>query len=151
MNYFLALFLTFSAFYSNGQHTTDEINQVINQFFEGMLVGDSAMISAVLADDLVLQTTFENRARQVIVHKEDINEFLKAVGTPHDQQWNEKVSDIVIQIDGHLAHAWMNYEFYLGQEFSHCGVNSITFVNQNNSWKIVHLIDTRTTESCAGD
>jgi hypothetical protein len=42
-----------------------------------------------------------------------------------------------------MAHAWTPYEFYVNGKLSHKGVNAFTFFKKDNSWKIVHLIDTR--------
>ena len=62
---------------------------------------------------------------------------------PKELQFEERLLDYKIQIDGTMAHVWTPYEFYVNGSFSHSGVNSFTLFSENNQWKIVHLIDTR--------
>jgi hypothetical protein len=35
------------------------------------------------------------------------------------------------------------YQFYIGDKFSHCGVNSFQLVKLQGQWKIQYLIDTQ--------
>jgi len=53
-----------------------------------------------------------------------------------------------ILIDSQLASVWTDYKFYIGDKFSHCGVNSFQLVKLNDGWKIVYIIDTRRKEGC---
>jgi hypothetical protein len=45
--------------------------------------------------------------------------------------------------DEALASAWVQYEFYVNDKFSHKGTNLITLVKTNDFWKITAIIDTR--------
>ncbi|HUH33176.1 MAG TPA: hypothetical protein VLZ28_04430, partial [Daejeonella sp.] len=53
-----------------------------------------------------------------------------------------------VLIDDNLASVWTSYQFYIGDKFSHCGVNSFQLVKGKEGWKIVYLIDTRRKENC---
>jgi hypothetical protein len=75
-------------------------------------------------------------------------EFKNAVGTPHEDIWDERISNVKIQLDGNLAQVWMNYSFYLNDKFSHCGVNAVQLIRTNNGWKMIHLADTRRLTDC---
>lgn len=131
------------------QAQTQEVRQVIDSFFEGMRLGDSSMIRRTFTDDVILATVFKNKQGEPVLEKEEsILPFLKSIGTPHDQPYNEPIWDVVIQIDGNLAHVWCNYAFYLGNTFHHCGVDSFMLFNGKNGWKIFHLTDTRRREDC---
>ena len=48
-----------------------------------------------------------------------------------------------IKIDGPLANAWVEYEFWLDGKLSHCGVNSIHLIKEKNGWKIFNITDSR--------
>jgi hypothetical protein len=41
-----------------------------------------------------------------------------------------------------------NYKFYVGETFSHCGVNSFQLFKDKEGWKIIYLIDTRRKDPC---
>ena len=78
-----------------------------------------------------------------------IEQFLDAIANrPQEQQWEERLLDYQIQIDGNLAHVWTPYEFWLNATFSHCGANAFTLGKTNEGWKILHLIDSRRRADC---
>jgi len=47
-----------------------------------------------------------------------------------------------------MANVWMPYEFWFNGNFSHCGVNFFKLFNDNGTWKIIYLIDTRREKGC---
>lgn len=124
------------------------VEKSIHNLFKGMLEGDSSLVHQSFHDDVSMFTTFidENNFNQL--RKGRLSSFLQAVGTPHEELWNEVISNLKIEIDDGLAQAWMNYSFYLGENFSHCGVNSMQLIKDGNEWKILHLIDTRRKGNC---
>lgn len=125
----------------------ESIKKVINTMFDGMCKGDSSMVSSVFNDKMVLQTIV-NREGKVQVRSEEPAGFLKAVGTPHQNVWDERITFDQILIDGNLASVWTKYKFYAGNKFSHCGVNSFQLVKGKEGWKTVYLIDTRRKDNC---
>ena len=130
--------------------TTDAqaIKQTIIRFFDGMRRGDSTMVRRTLAPTAVFHG-FGGKPGQVpTLEIESINGFLKAVGTPHPQIWDERVTFERVLIAANLASVWAPYEFYLGSKFSHCGYDSFQLVKLADGWKIAHVIDTRRKEKC---
>lgn len=125
-----------------------EVEQCIHQLFEGMRLGDSARVAQTFAPELVLQTTYTDKEGKMCIHTEAPADFLTAIGTPHDELWDERVSNLTLQIDGNIAQAWMDYSFYVGDTFSHCGVNAMTLFFNGERWQIIHLIDTRRKTAC---
>jgi hypothetical protein len=140
--------LIFSELGLMAQNDTLAINKVITQLFDGMRTSDSNLVKGTFHTEATLQTVFTNKTDETKLHEEQISEFIKAVGMPHDGIWNEKITQTNIQIDGNLAHAWTTYEFYVDDRFTHCGVNSFQLVKFNNEWKIISIIDTRRTTNC---
>jgi hypothetical protein len=119
-----------------------EIRAVIDQLFDGMRSGDSSLVRAVFHHDARLMSTLIKNETE-IVHDGSIEEFISAIGTPHDEIWDERISNVQIQVDAGLAQAWMDYSFYLGDELSHSGVNAFQLVKVENGWQIIQLMDTR--------
>jgi hypothetical protein len=93
-------------------------------------------------------TTFVDKEGNPRLMEEEIQGFLSAVGTPHNEVWNEKLTSVKIEIDGNLAQAWTKYEFYVDENFSHCGVNAFQLVKDSNGWKIIQITDTRRKTDC---
>lgn len=136
-----------TAFAQNKSEELSAIKHTINAMFDGMRKGDSSLVRTAFAPNMVLQTIV-TRNNQTEVRTQPAAGFLKAVGTPHDQIWDEQITFDAIQVDDNLASVWTSYKFFLGKEFSHCGVNSFQLVKMNGSWKITYLIDTRRKENC---
>jgi hypothetical protein len=72
-----------------------------------------------------------------------VDTFVKAVGSPHAQVWDERVTRMTVSLDGPLASVWADYEFWAGPTFSHCGVDAFQMANTAAGWRIVALTDTR--------
>ena len=125
-----------------------EVRATIDAMFSGMRTGDSSMVASVFHSDLRLMSTYTNKKGESKLHTGSRDEFVTAVGTPHDQIWDERISNVVIQVDANLAQAWMDYSFYLDGKLSHCGVNAFQFIKQNGKWKIISITDTRRKKGC---
>lgn len=127
-----------------------EILEPINNLFKGMSLGDSALVHSAFAASPTMATIFKNKDGAITLRQEsDLSGFLKAVGTPHEEKWSEPIWEPKIQMDGNFAQVWTKYAFYLGKQFSHCGVDAFQlFKGTDGKWKIFHLADTRWKENC---
>lgn len=130
------------------QSEVDAVRSSIEQMFNGMRKGDSAMVHQVFADDAQMQTILNIPSGEAQVRNGDLQSFLNAVGTPHDEVWDERILDYQIKIDGSMASAWTPYEFYRGDTFSHCGVNSFQLAKLEGKWRVIYIVDTRRREGC---
>jgi hypothetical protein len=133
---------------ASAQSTEDQIKKTINNLFEGMRTSDTALLRSAFSPTAVLQTVLKNREGKVVVRNEQVDKFIESVGKPHEQIYDERITFDLIRIDDDLAIAWTPYKFYIGDKFSHCGVNSFQLVRLNEGWKIQYLIDTRRKEGC---
>jgi len=122
-----------------------EVQATIDALFDGMRAGDSSVVRSVFHPDARLHTAL-GPADSTAVQSTSVDAFVEAVGSSHEAVWDERIWDVEIQIDGPLASAWVPYAFYLGDEFSHCGVNAVQLVRQSDGWKILQLTDTRRQE-----
>jgi Putative lumazine-binding len=122
---------------------------VVKSLFRGMQLGDSAMVHSAFTNGATMATIYrDNQNNPVLVREPSINNFLKAVGTPHPDPWNEEIWDIKVSLDGDFAQVWCSYAFYSGNRFSHCGVDAFHLFRGKNGWKIFHLADTRSKDNC---
>lgn len=125
----------------------ESVKKVITRFFDGMRKGDSSMVNESLSRGVIMQTIAEIQGKTV-VRSSDVKGFLTFVATPHSEIFDERITFDQVLIDSKLASVWTNYKFYLGEKFSHCGVNSFTLVKEDEGWKISHIIDTRRKLNC---
>lgn len=127
---------------------TAAVQATINRFFEGMRKGDSTVVRSTLAPGAVFHVIAARPGQPTRLLPESPAAFLKAVGTPHKEVFDERITFEKVLIDANLASVWTPYEFYLGSTFSHCGYNSFQLVKLAEGWRIAHIIDTRRKEKC---
>ena len=124
------------------------IKDVITRMFDGMKKSDTSMIRLTFAPQSILQTVLKNKEGKVVIVTEPLDSFLVSISKPHKEVYDERISFDLVKIDGDLAIAWTPYKFYVGDKFSHCGVDSYQLVKLNGQWKIQYLIDTRRKQGC---
>jgi len=147
----LGLFLFSANSYSQGNLESDKqaVEQVIIDLFDGMREADSAKVKALFDQNVQMYTSFTNKEGQDMLKKGELAPFLKAIGSPHEKIWDEKIWDTEVQVDKGIAQVWTNYAFYIGTDFSHCGVDAFHLTKDTSGkWKIVNLMDTRRKEAC---
>lgn len=125
----------------------EEVLAVVQRLFDGMRAADSSMVRSTLHPDTRLVTAGEAEGGPEL-GVGSMDDFVTAVGTPHEEVWDERIWDPEVRIDGHLATVWVSYAFYLGTEFSHCGVDAFQLFDGAEGWKIFQIADTRRREGC---
>ena len=131
------------------QDQAGEVRAAINQLFDGMRQSDSARVRAVFHPEARMASAVV-RDGVVTLRPDGPEGFIQAVGAPKEIIWDERISNLRIEIDGPLASAWMDYTFHAGTRLSHCGVNAMQLVRMPSGWQIVSLLDTRRREGCGG-
>lgn len=138
--------LTTIAFAQNNEE--EAIKKTINQLFDGMRKSDSTLVRSAFNQGAILQTIGKTKEGNAVVKGSDLNSFVASIAKPHPEIYDERIVFTKILIDANLASVWTDYKFYIGEKFSHCGVNSFQLVKVGDTWKIVYLIDTRRKENC---
>ena len=113
------------------------VRAVVAGLFDGMRARDTSAVRAA----------FHPTARLHAVGREDeahglqsstASEFVAALGASADV-WDERVADLDVRIDDGLATVRAGYMFFLGDRFSHCGVDAFTLVQDAAGWRILDL------------
>ena len=144
----LLVILTIAAIRTEAQNDESAVKAVINNLFEGMRKTDTALLRSVFTSQPILQTVARNREGKVSIRSENLDSFVVSVARPRKEVLDERISFETVKVDGDLAIAWTPYKFYLGDQFSHCGVNSFQLVKLEGVWRIQYLIDTRRRQGC---
>ncbi len=150
MKFIVTLFLLFSlhSILSSQDRVHQEIIEPINNLFDGMRAGDSSIVSKVFTADATLSSVIRNSEGEVIKRSRPSSTFIEAVGTPHEEIWDERIWSYDVKLDGPLAYVWTEYTFYRGETLSHCGVNMFELIKSQDGWKISTVTDTRRWENC---
>ena len=124
-----------------------DVVAVVNRVFDGMRKVDSAMVRPLFhakARIISVDLRSERPARV----EESVEGFIRSVGSPRTEVWDEQLSNVKTMIDGSLASVWAEYKFYRGTTLTHCGVDHFLLVKEGNAWKIIELADTKRREGC---
>ncbi len=127
-----------------------EVQQVIENLFEAMKASDGNRLNALFADNAKMNTIGTDPDGKAVVNEVPVQAFIQRVSGSQPGMLNERILNYNIQVDGDLASVWTPYEFYYGDEFSHCGSNSFQlFRDPAQGWQIIYIIDTRKREGCS--
>jgi len=122
-----------------------EVRAVIDGMFNAMRAGDSTALRKLFHPQARLMSAGVRQGTPML-RADSVDTFVRAVGTPHEEVWDERISNVEIRTDGELATAWMDYAFYIGSRFSHCGVNAFQLFRGTDGWKVINITDTRRRE-----
>lgn len=132
--------------------TTEEtaVAQPVHNLFKAMQTNDTTLLKSAFADQVTMATVMKNKEGKVVVNRETgIKGFVKAIAKPNPKgALNEEIWNIKVEIDGDFAQVWCDYAFYVGNNFSHCGVDAFHLSRTADGWKIFHLADTRRKDGC---
>ncbi len=127
----------------------EAVKKVVEGFFEAFHKQDSIGMKSYMGENVVLQTTGRNKEGKTLFKSQPIEKLYQSiVSIPDSVAFQEKLTSWSIQVDRTMANAWVGYEFWLNNEFSHCGINSFQMINFDGAWKIIYLIDTRGRAGC---
>ncbi|MCU0649636.1 MAG: nuclear transport factor 2 family protein [Gemmatimonadaceae bacterium] len=125
----------------------DSALAVVKALFDGMRAGDSSVVRRVFHPNASLFTSL-TRGGAGVVQQTTIDAFAKSVGSPHPEVFDERLFNPVVHVDGGLASVWVEYSFFVGKTFSHCGIDAFQLARDGATWKIIAIADTRRREGC---
>ncbi|NNJ88299.1 MAG: nuclear transport factor 2 family protein [Eudoraea sp.] len=150
MRLFFSVLVLFSFSMINAQESDEQkVKNTIDAFFNGFHKQDSIAIRATVSSAIRMQTIGKNKVGSDSVRSVAFGNFLRAiVQIPDSVHFEERLMGYSIQVDGSMSHAWTPYEFWFNDTFSHCGVNSFQLFKEDQTWKILSILDTRRKEDC---
>ena len=101
-----------------------EVIAVVNGVFDGMRKVDSAMVRP-LFHAKARMITMDLRSERPARVEESVEGFIKSVGSPRTELYDEQLSNVKTLIDGSLASVWADYKFFRGTTLLHCGVDLV--------------------------
>lgn len=127
-----------------------QVKQNIIEFFDAFHAKDSIAMKKTVYPSILLQTIGVNNEGKSVLKTENFDDLVKSIiSIPDSTNFQERIKSYFIQTDGNMANAWTPYDFWINNEFHHCGVNSFQLFREENKWKIIYLIDTRRKSDCS--
>ena len=121
------------------------ITGVVTKLFDAMRTRDTTTMRALFVPNASMQSL-----RDSAVTFDKIDGWIAGVArAPQGVVLDERLGPQQVRIDGNLATVWVDYWFFVGPRFSHCGVDAFQLARINGTWKIFSVVDTRRTTGCA--
>ncbi len=125
------------------------IRLVVTRLFDGMRARDTAAMRALFHEPVAMRSVAV-RQGQNVVEADGLEDWFKGLSSaPAGLLLDERLGPPEIRVDGNLAMVWAYYEFYAGDKFSHCGVDSFQLGRTDAGWKILLLADSRRRAGCS--
>jgi hypothetical protein len=132
-----------------GQSAEDEVVQVVQDLFDAMRARDRTALEAVFTDGARLSRGVTGADGTFAVRDTPMDQFIDGIVSAETEALlDERIYNPEVRIDGNLATVWVEYDFYLGEEFSHCGVDAFQLAHDGTAWRIFQIADTRQREGC---
>lgn len=141
----LALIVCCLAFTAKSQSNEEAaVTETVNKMFKAMYTNDTTLFKSVFTNKVTMVRVLRNKeGKPVLQQSEGIGPFVKGIAKPHpDGPLTEEMWNVKVQVDGDLAQFWCDYAFYIGNRYSHCGVDAFQLHKTADGWKIFHLADT---------
>ena len=143
----VALFLGVAPVSAQGADERDVL-AVVQQLFDGMRARDTGKMRALLHPQARMASP-GTRNGVFVVTVESPDGWLAQIARSTGGAPDERISGAEVKVDGALASVWTGYSFYIGERFSHCGVDAFHLVRMPEGWRIIDLADTRRREGCS--
>ncbi len=144
---FLSAFVQFQVSYAQEQEK-DEVMKTVRQLFTAMETNDSSLAASLFTKDAQLYTVLKNENGISQLRNNPSTRLISAFGSKKSETWREPIWNEKIEIADGLASVWVDYAFYIGKKFSHCGTDAFHLIKIGSKWKIFHLADTRRKDNC---
>ncbi|WP_425234383.1 nuclear transport factor 2 family protein [Ulvibacterium sp.] len=133
--------------YSQGSETADKqkIKSVIQQFFESLETKDSVLMQETTMDEAQIWRRYNNK-KPIEMDMRFSKDDLPKMYTLPDVK--EEAVQFEISVGDGIAMAWVPYEFWIEDRFSHCGIDAFTLFEENGNWKIISVAYTIEKEKC---
>ncbi|MXX72365.1 MAG: nuclear transport factor 2 family protein [Gemmatimonadetes bacterium] len=121
----------------------EAILSAVQGIFDALAAGDGDILREIMHPD-VLMHSVERTADGTRSSSTSTRDQLIARLEGSGEVLTERMWDAEVRVSGDLAMVWTPYDFYVGDDLSHCGADALLLTrNQDESWTIIALSWTR--------
>ena len=125
-----------------------EVLSVVNRLFDGMKKRDTALMRSLFHPSASLLSSSVRNGTPTI-STDPIDAWIGSIGqAPAGVVLDERLMNTVVHVEDGLATVWTEYELWIGDRFSHCGVDAMTLGKTGSGWKLLSIADTRRRTGC---
>lgn len=119
----------------------DGVVGTLQLLFDALETGDADLLRSIMDPSVVMHSS-ETRDGVTTFSSATVDGLATRI-TTSEVTLIERMWDPIVSVNGPLATIWTPYDFYTGENFSHCGVDSANLMQTEEGWKIVALSWTR--------
>ncbi len=121
----------------------EAILAAVQGIFDALAAGDGDILREIMHPD-VLMHSVERAADGTRSSTTSTRDELIARLEGSAEVLTERMWDAEVRVSGDLAMVWTPYDFYVGDDLSHCGADALLLTrNEDESWTIIALSWTR--------
>lgn len=119
----------------------DAVVGTLQLLFDALETGDAELLRSIMDPSVVMHSS-ETRDGVTTFSSATVDGLADRI-TNSEVTLIERMWDPIVSVNGPLATIWTPYDFYSGEDFSHCGVDSANLMHTEAGWRIVALSWTR--------
>ena len=119
-----------------------DIVAALQVVFDALETGYADALRGVMDPNVVMHSSETSTAGEISFGSSTLDGLATRVETS-EVPLIERMWEPAVRVNGAMAMIWAPYDFYVGADFSHCGVDTATLMNSEDGWKIISLSWTR--------
>ena len=130
------------------QTETQQVMAVLNDFFTAVNTSDSAAFNKVFFKDAHMFISRYVNDSTVYASRPAVKTSISKPGVQYRETMRNK--GLKVEVHQHIAMAWVPYDFYTDNTFSHCGIDVFTLMKTDSGWKIALIAYSVEKTGCEG-
>ena len=114
----------------------------VQSLFDALGERDTELLTAILHPDILMHSVERSAAGERSASTSTL-EGMVARLEADGPRMTERMWDPEVRISGDLATVWTPYDFYVGEDLSHCGADAFILMREGGDWQITSLSWTR--------
>lgn len=140
-------FLTFLASTVYAQQSEKQaLMSIMNDFFQSLERQDTTAIRKLFIKGSTSYFVHDSEKTPVRTGARSFSEITFQADRIITERMRE--SEVIMHIERRIAVAWVPYDLWVNQEFSHCGIDVFTFIKTGANWEIASLAYSMVPEGC---
>ena len=114
----------------------------VQSLFDALGERDTELLTAILHPDILMRSVERSAAGERSASTSTLDGMVARLEADGPRM-TERMWDPEVRVSGDLAMVWTPYDFYVGEDLSHCGADAFILMREGGDWQITSLSWTR--------
>lgn len=146
LRFILPLLLLIFSSAATAQGENKNVLAVIQEFFNAIEKRDTVMFNGVFHPQAHMFVARPAGDSLHYISKPAVGRSTLKPGTAYRETMRDK--GVKVEVHQNIAMAWVPYDFYVNNTFSHCGIDVFTLMKTKHGWKIALVAYTVEKTAC---